>query len=73
MGRSYILEGYVSTLGAGEVVKAPVPAIRDSGTVRVGTATPMFPRVRVVPGNIADREQVRIGTATPMFPSVRAR
>ncbi len=73
MGRSYILEAYVSTLVAGEVVKAPVPAIRDNGTVRVGTATPMFPPVRLVPGNVADREQVRIGTASPMFPPVRTR
>jgi len=67
------LEAYVSTLVAGEVVKAPVPAIRDDGTVRVGAATPMFPPVRLVPGNVADREQVRIGTASPMFPPVRAR
>jgi hypothetical protein len=63
----------VSRFGAGEVVKSPVSEIRDNGTVRIGTATPSFPPVRVAPANVADREQVRIGTATPSFPPVRTR
>ncbi len=67
------MEVHVSKFVAGEVAKAPVPEIRDSGAVRVGTATPMFPPVRVVQANVADREQVRIGTATPRFPPVQTR
>jgi hypothetical protein len=63
----------VSKFGAGEVIKAPGQGIRDSGTVRIGTATPSFPPVRVASATVADREQVRIGTATPMFPPVRTR
>jgi L-lysine 2,3-aminomutase len=71
MGRSYLLEALVTKLEAGKVAKAPVAEIRDDGTVRIGTATPVFPPVRVAPAHIADREQVRIGTATPIFPPSR--
>lgn len=63
----------MTKLEAGEVVKTPVAKIRDGGAVRIGTATPMFPPVRVAPANVADREQVRIGTATPIFPPAPAR
>jgi hypothetical protein len=63
----------VSRLGAGEVVKLPAAEVRDNGVVRIGTATPSFPPVRVAPPKVADREQVRIGTATPSFPPLRTR
>ena len=67
------MEVLVTKLEAGEVVQAPAPTISNGGTVRIGTATPMFPPVRIAPPKVADREQVRIGTATPSFPPIRAR
>jgi hypothetical protein len=51
--------------------KTPTREIEDSGTVRIGNASPSFPPVRPATAKIEDSGAVRIGNASPSFPPVR--
>jgi len=58
---------------ADQDVRQTPPVISDSGKVRIGDVTALFPPVRGRPANIADSRKVRIGDVSPAFPPLRNR
>jgi len=56
-----------------KVFRAPTPAIRDAGMVRMGFVSPAFPPVRSTPANVADNGNVQMGFVSPAFPPAASR
>jgi len=55
-------------------VRETSPAISDSGKVKIGNFTPLFPTpLRDAPSNVGDSGKVRVGNFTPAFPPIRTR
>jgi hypothetical protein len=67
LGRDVTVEAIMQKSGSKETVKAPVPAIKDSGKIRLGFMSPSFPPVRVAPADVEDKKKVRLGFMSPSF------
>jgi hypothetical protein len=67
------MEDTVKEIRADKVVRTRNPETEDSGKVRLGLLSPLFPPVRSEPGNVADGGKVRLGLTSPTFPPVPSR
>jgi hypothetical protein len=55
-------------------VRETPSVISDSGTIKIGDYTPLFPPpVRRQPANTSDGGKVKIGDYTPLFPAQRGK
>jgi hypothetical protein len=45
--------------------------VSDSGKVKIGNLSPVFPPLRAKPANVGDAGKVRLGNFSPAFPPVR--